>query len=404
MNRHLRSPIPFLVHTIQNAVLVFSLMCCLNVSPAVVFGYQLGVTVVEKIESPEELIQKLGNRSEAIIHDADIVSFLFRTDAAKTGLSTVWDIPFKKQGRSGPNIGQVKIVDSDRLLLSYSFTENDENGMLNQSHYRGPNAPEIPQSVTQLTGRHIKYQINSKHLGEPRKFEVYLPKTDPKTVPDSPLPVVYLTDGSVLSAYVGAIDWKIQNGLIAPIVVVGVNNGGYIGNREKEFSSDYDHRAQEYLAGLGSDRYALHKQFLHDEVIPFVEKTHGVSSDRKDRVLSGFSNGGAYALTAATDNPEMFADVFAYSVAYFDPTALREVVTKNEASLPRFRFAAGTLESFMGGTKRAHELLSEFKVDTEIRSYVAGHDQLMWMVALIEDLEDRFPGPNAKKDKVSRTK
>lgn len=343
------------------------------------------VTPIADIENPEELIERLGPLSEAVFHDGDLLTFLFRTDAAEAGLKTMIDASIARHRRTDLHLGQVEIADSRKLLMSYSFTENDENGWDSLVDYRGPDAPPIPQSVSQLAGKHIHYSIESEHLGGRRGIEVYVPEGEHA----APLPVVYMTDGAALQQYVGAIDWKIQQGEIRPLLVVGVHNGGYIGNRDKRFQTQYDHRALEYLSGLGDERYDLHRRFLREEVLPFIEQHHGASTRREDRVLSGYSNGGACAVTVGVEEADLFGTVCAYSVAFFDRDALRTAA--REVELPRFRLAAGTLESFLVGTQDAHEILANAGADASLRTYVAGHDPLLWRVALLEDLTAIFP-------------
>jgi len=358
-------------------------------------GITTAQQVVEKIdtiESPETLLEQFGNRSEGLLHEGDRLTFMFRTNAREATLTTMIGAPFQRIGRDGPYLGQVVIPDSDRLLMSYSFAENEENGWKSLRHYRGPNAPEIPISVTPLHGEHLKLELESKHLGETRGVEIYVPKVNTKT----PLPVVYLTDGQSLSKYVGALDWKIRAGQLAPLLVVGVHNGGYVGNRDKIQSYEFDHRAKEYLALTEDERYEKHSRFLLEEVMPFVEENYNASDLRKDRALSGFSNGGACVTTISVDHPEVFANVFPYSVAAFSRESLKEAAAGKGDALPNYRFAAGTLEMFLAGTRESFEILKAAGAKAELRTFVAGHDSLMWKVALLEDLQAVFPGEKQK--------
>lgn len=348
--------------------------------------WQDPVTKIAEVEDAAAWIEKLGPRSEALIHAGDRLTFLYRTNAAEAGLQTMIGASIAQHDRSGVYLGQIDVAGSRELLMSYSFTENDEDGWESLVDYRGPDAPEIPQSVGRLSGEHFKYSLPSKHLGGRRAVEVYVPSGEHS----EPLPVVYMTDGSALEQYVGAIDWKISRGELAPVLVVGVHNGGYVGNREHRFDTRYDHRALEYLGGIGDERYDMHRRFLRDEVLPFVERMHGASTRREDRILSGYSNGGAYAMTAGIGDNDLFGTVCAYSVAFFDRDALREAA--QGAELPRFRFAAGTLEHFVAGTREAHGILLDAGADAAIRTYVAGHDPLLWRVALLEDLVALLPG------------
>ncbi len=372
----------------MNASLFLSVVVGIGCLSGSTWAVQQPAEKVEKIESPEKIVAKFGDQSEGVLHEEDRLTFMFHSDAVKANLTTMIDVPFAKQGRNGPWLGQVVVPDSEKLMMSFAFTENDENGWLQLQHYRGLQAPPIPVSATPLKGQHYKYQLESKHLEATRKFEVYVPNVEG----DAPLPVLYLTDGGAFASYVGSIDWKIQNGEIQPIVVVAVHSGGYVGDRKKVQSLEFDYRAKEYLAVIGDERYEKHGLFLREEVMPYVETKHNASSNREHRALSGYSNGGAYVLTASVDHPDLFGHVFSYSVAVFDRDELKKNVKHKPSLLPKYRFAAGTLENFIKGTRESHTIVSNAGVDATIRTYVAGHDPLMWQVALLDDLEAVFPG------------
>ena len=347
---------------------------------------------VNKIESPNEIMAKLGDLSEGLLHDGDRLTFMFRSDAVKVKLTNMINAKIEKQGRNGPWLGQVDVPESSKLLMSYAFTENEQNGWNQLKEYRGPDAPPLPRSSFPIKGQVFKYQIKSKHLGGYRKFEVYMPAIESS----DPLPVVYMTDGQAFDRYTGPIDWKIENGEIQPIIVVAIHNGGYVGDRNKVQSIEFDYRAKEYLGGLGDERYEQHCSFLIEEVMPFVEENHNASSDKSKRALSGYSNGGAYVLTASVDHPDLFGHVFPYSVAFFDRDDLKENLKGKSDKLPKYRFAAGILEHFIKGTQESHAIVKDAGVDAEIRTYVAGHDPLLWKVALLEDLQAIFPGSEKK--------
>ena len=342
---------------------------------------------VERLEPPadlEPLIERLGARERAVWLDDDRLTFLLRSRAENVGLTTMIDVPFVEVD-DGLHLGQVRLPDIDQLILSYSFTKEDENGWDQLSSFRGASAPPIPEACLPLAGRHLYYSLESEYLSEPRTVEVYVPAGN-----ETGLPVVYMADGSALEEYVGSIDWAIRQGRLAPMVLVGVHNGGYGGDRDAEYDPELDWRAKEYLEAVGDERYLNHLLFLLEDVLPFVEARHGVSDEPSKRVLSGYSNGGAFALTAGAGEPSVFGHVLAYSVAFFDRDALRERV--EGAELPSFSFAGGELEWFIEGTRDAAAILEESGADVRLRSYIAGHDPLLWRIALHEDLARLFPG------------
>lgn len=356
-----------------------------------VFQAQNWVDPVERfsvVKGIGDFERRMGDSESAVFHDGDVLTFLVRSDKGDLQLTNMLRLNLKRVEGKNLFAAQARIPESDRLLMSYAFTEG---GMVTDSlvDYRAKNAPEIPERVNELKGKFINHEFESKALGEKRTIEIYLPKTDRKN-----LPVVYLTDGQALKRYVAETEWLIDHKKIEPVVLVGLYNGRYRGDMAKGFDMELDFRAKEYLKAIGSDRYDMHMRFLAEEVMPYVESKYSVSSRREDRVLTGYSNGGAYVVTASVDRPELFGNVFAYSVAVFLNEDLEKAV--KDKSLPRYSFAAGSLEPFIVGTRDAEKILRGAGADTRKVEYVAGHDPLLWRVALMDDLVRTFPFKKAE--------
>src|SRR5690606_2818115 len=126
-----------------------------------------------------------------------------------------------------------------------------------------------------------------------------------------------------------------------------------------------------------------------DEVIPWAESKFNLSKERINRALSGYSNGGALALTAAVDRPESFGYSLPYSIAAYDRDALKESVKGK--SLPQFSIHAGTLETFIRGSKEANQILTDSKAKVKFTTHVSGHDIAMWSLAFHSDIQTIFP-------------
>ncbi len=368
-------------------MLTTPLVCALGLIGSVgALGPQESIEVVHQIEDPDALVARLDGRGRAIFADGDLLTFVAWSRAAEFELNNRLGADLKPHENDGYHLAQVRIERLDELLMSYEYLVGDETPGKGLQSWVGSLGPELFPGNEVLLGKTTRYALKSSAFGERRAVQVY----EPVREGEEPLPVVYMTDGGAFDRYVGAVDRLIEQGRLAPLVLVGVHSGGYRGSRELLHSTDFDYRALEYLGGLGDERYTQHKRFLAEDVLPWVEQRHGASTERSARVLTGFSNGGAYAVTAGVEQSDLFGTVCAYSVAFFLEDALAEAAAGKE--LPRFRLAAGTLEHFMRGTRSAEKVLQAAGAEVELRSYVAGHDPLLWKVALLEDLIELFPG------------
>ena len=108
----------------------------------------------------------------------------------------------------------------------------------------------------------------------------------------------------------------------------------------------------------------------------------GISSDRADRAVLGFSNGGHFAVEMGRRHPELFGYVFGFSCGSRDNQPF-EIAGTPQAQ-PRYYLAAGTWET--GFHKAASNLTKELTrqgIPVEFSSRVAGHDPQMWNEELV---------------------
>jgi enterochelin esterase-like enzyme len=90
-------------------------------------------------------------------------------------------------------------------------------------------------------------------------------------------------------------------------------NPGHSGKAAPEGPFQSDNRGYEYDSL--TEKYS---RFLIEEMIPEVEKTHRVSSDRKQRAICGLSSGGICAFTVAWHHPESFHKVMSHVGSFTD--------------------------------------------------------------------------------------
>jgi len=92
-------------------------------------------------------------------------------------------------------------------------------------------------------------------------------------------------------------------------------------------------------------------------------------------------------LALVTRQPALFGAALPFSAGW---TTLQ--VAPHAGPLPRVFLAAGQLEPpFLQATRHDYESLREAGADAVLESYVSGHDQAMWQVALVQYMPRVFP-------------
>ena len=154
------------------------------------------------------------------------------------------------------------------------------------------------------------HYIESRHLETKRRITVLRPRSRYGTDAEK-FPVLYLNDGQNLfdsSRAFGAVTWNVQETVnklvrrhaIPPIIVVGIDHGGALRNRE--YLPVEDERNPASRNPLGR-QYA---DFLTRELIPFIERTYPAARGAAYRGLGGSSYGAIAALNTSLVHPGVF--------------------------------------------------------------------------------------------------
>jgi len=165
--------------------------------------------------------------------------------------------------------------------------------------------------------------MTSTILKSERKFAVYLPP-DYETSQRS-YPVLYLLHGAgddqtgwvQFGEILQIADKTIKEGKATPMIIVmpDANTG---------------HRGY-YNDIKGEWRY---EDFFFEELIPYVEKTYRIKSDKRYRAVAGLSMGGGGSFMYALHHPEMFSSACPLS-AYIGPLSIEQFkksqIKKNES-------------------------------------------------------------------------
>src|SRR3954452_13345904 len=234
-------------------------------------------------------------------------------------------------------------------------------------------------------------EYDSATVGVKRKARIYTP---PGYSKDNTYPVLYLLHGIGGDENEwprgGAPDVILDN-LIAdkkavPMVVVMPN-----GRASKDVT------AKSGFGQQGPAFAAFEKDLLQD-LIPFVEKTYSVKSDRESRALAELSMGGGQALNFGLGNLDTFAWVGGFSSA---PNTRRpaDLVKDPADAAKKLRLlyvACGDKDGLMRISEGIHAMLDEKDVP-HVYNVIAGgqHDFAVWKNDLYHfaRLIFREPGP-----------
>lgn len=180
----------------------------------------------------------------------------------------------------------------------------------------GIEVPESPEEAAYYTfnksiahGQVRECQYYSEVEGQVRRCFVYTP-AEYETSPKSKYPVLYLQHGMgedergwhEQGHMANILDGQIASGKCKPmIVVMDYGDCGYIHGTKKGETRD------EFGASFGN--------ILLRDIIPFVEKTFRVKTDRDHRAMAGLSWGGHQTFQITLTHLDQFAHIGAFSGA-----------------------------------------------------------------------------------------
>lgn len=233
--------------------------------------------------------------------------------------------------------------------------------------------------------------VKSDILKMDRHYSIYLPEGYDQT--DRSYPVLYLLHGSgddhtgwVQFGQVRHIaDKTIAEGLAGPMIIVmpDANTGvrGYFNNKERDW------------------RY---EDFFFEELIPHIEKTYRVRSERRYRAIAGLSMGGGGTIYYALHKPDMFAAAapLSASTGNWRPAENQQTpFTAQSNSMPeilenapedylkkvksiRWYISCGDDDFLYEGNARMHILFRQKEIPHEYRVKDGGHTWTYWRMEL----------------------
>lgn len=211
-------------------------------------------------------------------------------------------------------------------------------------------APEVIRAQG-ATGDLRLHQFRSRVFHNSRFVRVWLPSgyDDPENA-GRRYPVLYLNDGQNLfeaaSSFTG-VEWQadetadrlIQEGVIAPMILVGLDNAGK--NRIREYMP---HRSAHPV--LLRPQGGLYPTFLIKEVMPFMARTYRVANGAENTGLGGSSLGALIALYTAIVRPGVFGRLLLESPSLWASNRQAIKLSRTAKVWPeRIFLSAGTAEA-----------------------------------------------------------
>jgi enterochelin esterase-like enzyme len=261
-------------------------------------------------------------------------------------------------------------------------------------------------SVAQTGKVFDNLSLKSKLLNMDRKYAIYLPPDYENS--QRAYPVLYLLHGGgddqtgwVQFGEVQTItDKAIKDGIATPVVIVmpDANTG------KRGYSND----------AANTWRY---EDFFFQELMPFIEKTYRVKTEKRYRALAGLSMGGDGSFTYALHHPELFAAACPLSAgtgpanldstkarlrrennaipdsaitAYYKRQSVLELVNNMPDSLKktvRWYIDCGDDDFLYEGNSLVHIAMRKKEIPHEFRIRDGAHNWTYWRTALPEVLQ-----------------
>jgi predicted alpha/beta superfamily hydrolase len=235
-------------------------------------------------------------------------------------------------------------LDSDSPGAPMTFAPLEPAAHSDRSANDTPPSHELDNNPRYLVLR----QFHSRFLPDDRDIEVYLPEAY-ISEPARRFPVFYLHDGQNLfdgrTSYIADSTWQAhttadrltREGLIEPVILVGVNNTGV--RRMAEYTPSRD----AHLRGGDGDLYG---RLLVEELKPLVDSTFRTLPDPAHTGLGGSSLGGLISLYLGVTYPDVFSRlaIVSPSLWWNDRGILRTVSTGRVRPDLRIWLDMGTAE------------------------------------------------------------
>ncbi|MGD9582670.1 MAG: alpha/beta hydrolase [Lysobacterales bacterium] len=316
-------------------------------------------------------LARLLAQGEHVSRQGDTLTFVYRGAAKQVWLMGGLQYPLSRVTDTELWTLTLRVQRLDHLAFSYTFAP-DQRGPTELPapvEWRGPRAAAAPQRVERLQGTLVVRTPPSAFLPAPRPLSIY----EPPALAGQPLAgVVYAADGENIERFAKIAEPLMLSGRLPRMLLVGLH------------AAPGSQRWYEYVLALqrGHPAFGPHEQWLMQEVVPLIERSHAVPRTAASRILFGYSNGADWAVATALRNPQAFGHVIALSPSWPAP-----LTQPSEARRVTFFIAAGTLEpSFLKSAREISALFQRHNVAHTLREDLRGHDMTQWEGLLPEAL------------------
>jgi len=232
------------------------------------------------------------------------------------------------------------------------------------------------QQVPHGTVHIHKYQ--SKSLGVPRQLYLYTPPGY-ETNQETRYPVLYLFHGfgdtedawTVIGRANLIMDNLMAKNKTRPFVIV----------------MPYGHTPSSPPVMRSIGKYEAFEKDLIEDVIPYVQKCYRVSSEQKDRAITGLSMGGGQSLTIGLGNLDLFGWVGAFSSAIPEEPKLGKLLAEPESineKLQLLWIGCGRQDFLFEANQKFIERLETDKIEHIGHITEGAHEWRIWRIYLNE--------------------
>lgn len=216
---------------------------------------------------------------------------------------------------------------------------------------------------------------NSSTVGTMRKATIYTP---PGYTSTKKYPVLYLLHG------IGGDEKEWLNGGKPQVILDNL----YADNKLKPMivvmpngrAMPDDRAVGNIFDSAKVKAFATFEQDLLNDLIPFIEKTYPVNTERTNRAIAGLSMGGGQSLNFGLGNPDKFAWVGGFSSA--PNTKMPNELVKNPEEVKNkislLFISCGDKDNLIRISERTHNFLNENKVPHIYYIEPGVHDFKVW--------------------------
>jgi enterochelin esterase family protein len=242
-----------------------------------------------------------------------------------------------------------------------------------------PGQPPLPHDFQDVPhGAVHQHCYLSKSLGRLRELVVYTPSGYDKQA-DARFPTLYLQhgmgDNQATWVAHGKAHWILDNliaqGKARPMVVVMMDGHASVVRG---------------MAGFQDNTTAFERDLLQD-VMPFVEATYRVKTDRADRAIAGLSMGGGQSLTIGLNHLDRFAWVAGFSSAVPSREAVATALNDSSATNEKLKLlwiGVGKEDFLLQRNQEFIALLKEKEIRHEWHLTDGNHSWPVWRIYLAE--------------------